>query len=296
MAFKDFLLLALVCMIWGLNLVFTRYVVLEAPPLFYAFLRFAGIALVLAMFLRPIPRPFSTVALVGVCIGGLNFVLLFMALKHGTASEVAIASLVGLPFTTLLSVLMLGEKVFWRRGLGMALAFLGVLIIAYDPTGLSFSLGVVLGVLAALAGSYGGVLMKKMNPVGMYNLQAWVAMVSWPLVLPLTALMEENHIGATVAVGWPALGALTFSIFAVSIFGHGQFYKLLQRYEVTQLTPLTLMTPIWAVVFGALLLKEPITAKLVAGGSIAILGVLIIAVRPNLRLPDAGAWWERWRS
>ena len=52
MSFRDFVLLAAVCFVWGLNLVVTRWVVADAgvPPVFFAGMRFAGIALVLFWF------------------------------------------------------------------------------------------------------------------------------------------------------------------------------------------------------------------------------------------------------
>ena len=58
MRFSDFLLLSAVCFVWGLNLVVTKWVVTDAgvPPLFFAGIRFLGIALVLFWFLRPLPK------------------------------------------------------------------------------------------------------------------------------------------------------------------------------------------------------------------------------------------------
>ena len=47
MNFRDFLLLFGVCLVWGLNIVLTRWVVadMQVPPLFFAAVRFAGVAL-----------------------------------------------------------------------------------------------------------------------------------------------------------------------------------------------------------------------------------------------------------
>lgn len=290
----DFALLALICLLWGLNLAITKWVVADVPPLFYAALRFVVIAIVLAPFLPPIPKQFGLVALTGLCVGGANFAFLFLALRYGDASSVAIASQLGLPITTILSVIFLGETVRWRRGLGMVLAFAGVLVIAIKPAGLALSLGVVLAVAAVSAGAVGSVVMKRMAPVGLYNLQAWVAMVSWPLLVPLTLLTETDQVARAVAVGWPFFAALAFSVFAVSIFGHGQYYRLLQKYEVTLISPLTLMTPLWAVVFGVTLLGETLTPQLLLGGLLALTGVFMIAVRPNAALSSAVAAWRRW--
>ena len=73
----------------------------------------------------------------------------------------------------------------------------------------------------------------------------------------------------------------------VSIFGHGGFYTLIKKYDISLLSPLTLMTPVWGVVFGIVLLNEPITARLILGSVISLSGVFVIAVRQNKTLPDA---------
>jgi O-acetylserine/cysteine efflux transporter len=56
---------------------------------------------------------------------------------------------------------------------------------------------------------------------------------------------------------------------------------------MTLLSPLTLMTPIWGVAFGVLILGETITVKFLIGGVVSLLGVLIIALRPNSKFPLA---------
>ena len=296
MSLRDFLLLSLICLVWGLNLVATRWVVGDVPPFAYAFIRFAAIAVILAPFLFPAPRQLGLVAIVGLCVGGLNFAFLFLALKNGTASSVAIAGQLGLPFTTILSMAFLSETVGWRRGLGMGLAFAGVVLIAYDPETFGLSLGVVFAVLAALVGSIGGIVMKRMDPIGPFKLQAWVAMVSWPLLAPLSFFTEVGQFEAMQAGGWGFLAALAFSVFAVSIFGHGMFYEIVKKYEVTLVSPLTLMTPVWAVVFGVLLLREPLTPQLAAGAALALTGVGMIAARPNAALRKLIGLFREWTA
>jgi O-acetylserine/cysteine efflux transporter len=296
LSLRDFLILCLICFVWGVNIVITRVIVVDVPPLFYAALRFVLIAVVLLPLIWPPPRQLGLVLTAAMGVGALNFVFLFAALATGTASSVAVALQLGLPFTTILSMAFLGERIGWRRGLGMGCAFAGVLILAYDPDGFGLSLGVVFAALAALAGSIGGVVMKRMDEVPTFKLQAWVAMASWPVIVPLTLLFEERQWEAAFAMGWPFWGALAFSVLCVSIFGHGLFYRLLRRYEATLISPLTLMTPVWAMALGVMVLGEPFTAQLAAGAGMALFGVGLIAVRPNARLPDVGAILKRWQS
>ena len=73
----------------------------------------------------------------------------------------------------------------------------------------------------------------------------------------------------------------------MSVFGHSAFYTLLKKYDVSLLSPLTLMTPIWGVIFGIVLLNEPLTWRLILGAVISLSGVLVIALRPNEKMPEA---------
>jgi O-acetylserine/cysteine efflux transporter len=129
--------------------------------------------------------------------------------------------------------------------------------------------------------------MKRMAPIGALQMQAWVGLFSFIPLFGISALMETGQIASYVNGGWPIWGATVFAVLGVSVFGHGGFYTLLKKYDVSLLSPLTLMTPIWGVVFGIVLLNEGITARLVMGSVISLSGVLVIALRANSKMPEA---------
>ena len=141
MAIRDFLLLCAVCLVWGLNLVVTRWAVADMaiPPIFFAALRFLGVAVCLVPFLFPRPPNLRTLFFVSIMIGSVHVALLFIGLQHAEASAVAVTGQLGVPFSTLMSMLFLGEVIRWRRALGIFLAFIGVIIIAFDPGSFSVS-------------------------------------------------------------------------------------------------------------------------------------------------------------
>jgi O-acetylserine/cysteine efflux transporter len=289
MPFRDFSLLFAVCLVWGLNIVVTRWAVadMSVPPLFFAAVRFLGIAVVLIPFLRPVPDNLRTLFMISMCIGAVHFALLFLGLANASASAAAVTGQLGVPFSTLMSMAFLGETIGWRRGLGIMLAFAGVILIAFDPGSFSVSIGLVYIIISAFIGSVGGILMKRMAPIGALQMQAWVGLFSFIPLFGISALMETGQIASYVNGGWPIWGATVFAVLGVSVFGHGGFYTLLKKYDVSLLSPLTLMTPIWGVVFGIVLLNEGITARLVMGSVISLSGVLVIALRANSKMPEA---------
>jgi O-acetylserine/cysteine efflux transporter len=111
--------------------------------------------------------------------------------------------------------------------------------------------------------------------------------VSVAPLLALSLVLEPGAAQGYAQAGWPVWLATVFAVVGVSLFGHGSFYTLVKRHEISLLAPLTLMTPIFGVLLGIGLLGEPASPKLLLGGALALSGVLIIALRPNARLPDA---------
>lgn len=291
MNFRDFLLLSAVCFVWGLNLVVTRWVVADAgvPPIFFAGMRFAGIALVLFWALRPIPKNLGTLFLIAMGMGAVHFGLLFMGLANAEASSVSVVGQLGVPFSTLMSMAFLGEVVGWRRGLGIMLAFAGAILIAVDPNTFQLSYGLLYVVIAALIASGAGILMKRMPSISALQMQAWIGLFSFAPLFAVSGLVESDQNGwsAFIEGGWLVWAATVFAVLGVSVFGHGAFYSLIKKYDISLLSPLTLMTPVWGVVLSIVLLGEVLTLQLVVGAAISLGGVFVILVRPNRAMPEA---------
>jgi O-acetylserine/cysteine efflux transporter len=111
--------------------------------------------------------------------------------------------------------------------------------------------------------------------------------VAAPTLLLASLLFEHGQLAALAnadAAGW---SALLFTAIGASLVGHNAYFWLLQRYEVSLIAPLSLLSPILGVVFGIWLLDEPLTARLVIGALIAFAGVAVIAVRSRTPVETA---------
>ncbi|HEX7887313.1 MAG TPA: DMT family transporter [Phenylobacterium sp.] len=287
MSLRDFALLTAMCLVWSVNNILSKYIVsgMDVPPLFYAAARFAIVALLTFPFLRPVPKPLWRIVSVALLMGAGNFALMFVGLKYSTPSSAAVVLQLGVPMTTLLSVLMLGERIRWRRGLGIVLTFAGALTVMWNPHGFSVTTGLMLVAAAAFSGSLGAVLMKQLETMKPLAYQAWVGMLSfWPLAA-LSFWLEPHGMDKAVAGGWLFLGALLFSALIVSLVAHTVYYLLIQRYEANLISPLTLMTPLSTIALGVLVLGDPFGPRMAIGSAVALLGVLIIALRGNHVMP-----------
>ena len=274
-----FLLLVAICAVWGFNFVASKVGVNQFPPLFFVGLRFGVLLLCLLPFLRWAPGRMRDVILIALFNGAFHFGLLFVGIALTEASVVAIVVQLNAPFATMLSIELLGEVVRWRRWSGIALTFLGVAIISVEPHVLDAPAGVLFSAAAALSGAFAAILMRRLTNVGAFQLQSWTALVTAPALLAASFFLETGQVEAVASADLMAWGALLYTTFGASLIGHNVYYWLLQRYEVSLLAPLTLLSPILGVFFGITILDEPLTTRILIGAAIAFAGVAILALR-----------------
>ena len=74
-----------------------------------------------------------------------------------------------------MSVWLLGETIRWRRTLGIALAFAGIVIISFDPRVFAYWEGLALVVCSSFVGSLGLIFVKRLKGIRPLELQAWIA-------------------------------------------------------------------------------------------------------------------------
>ena len=286
---KDLGFLVFICLIWGFNLIAIETGLKQFPPVFFAFLRFAVLAVVLAPLLRLHRSQMGPLIVAAVLSGGLNFGLLFygMSLSDNVAA-VAIASQLGLPFTTVLSVALLGEVVRWRRWLGVAMSFAGVLLMGLDPGVFEQGAALLWVSASAFVGALGLIAIKRVSGVRPVELQAWFAMASCPVLLLMTLMLERGQMAALQSAGVVAWLSVAYVALLSSLVGHTGYYYLIQRYPVSSVAPVTVLSPLFSVMFSITLLRTPLTPRLIAGGVVTLLGVLIIAAREK-KIVDTGS-------
>lgn len=279
-------LLVFINMLWGYNFIAGRVGTLTFGPLLFSTLRFVVVLLVLLPFIRRVPGQMTWILLTGVLLGAFHYSIMFFALYIGeNVSSIAIAAQLSVPISTLLAVTLLGETVGWVRTLAIAMSFAGIVVIAYEPLGGEHVLSLGLAVLAAAAMAAAQVVMRRMKGVGVFNLQAWIALISTIALGILTLLIESPDLAELARIPLSAYWSPVYSAVAATIFGHGIFYYLLQRYPVNQVSPFTTLATLFALVFSVVLLHEPVTWRLLLGGVLTLAGVSIIAQRNVRRMP-----------
>ncbi|MDT8409453.1 MAG: DMT family transporter [Wenzhouxiangellaceae bacterium] len=284
-----------ICLIWAGNFIAAATAVTVLPPITFTVLRF-GIVLVLLLPMIRLPQPgqWTNLLMACWCMGALHFGLVFVALDRSTdVSSVAILMQVYVPFSTLLAVLVLGERIGWRTTSAIALSFCGVLVVGLDPIVLAQLDVLALVLMSAFFLALGTIFMRRVRGVGLFSFQAWNALLS---IIPLgiLALLLESPVSVVAEMSWSsiALPALIYSAVGASIIGHGTFYWLIQRHEVNTVTPFLLLVPVLAVLLGVLLWGDRPGPRILVGGAMVIAGVLWMTLRARYRrrpLPEPEA-------
>jgi len=266
--------------LWGLNFVAGKAGTATFGPLLFITLRFSIVLALLFIFLRWVPGQMSRVVAIGLCMGIGHYGFLFYGIHiAGSLSSVAIAAQLTVPFSTLLAVLFLHERVGAPRILAIMASFAGVVIIGFEPIGSQHIIALLYTAIASLAMAVATILMRQLKDVGVFNLQAWVALCSAVSMGLVTWLIEKPDLHILLDTPLPAYWTAVYSAVGATIIGHGLLYYLLQRYSINSVAPFITLSTLFAIAFGIALLGDALTLKITLGGILTLLGVTIVAIR-----------------
>lgn len=275
------------CALWGLNQIVVKLGNTGISPLAHAGLRSAGATLVLLGWIawRKVPILNHDRTLWPGVIAGLlfavEFVFMFIGLQYTTAAR-AIVLINCTPFFVALGShwLIPSERLSRRKVFGLAAAFSGVVLLFYDRLTTPDARG-LLGdacLLLAALGWAATTLVVKASPMRSAapekNLLYQLA-VSAVVLLASAAWAGERWIfdpSPTV------IGLLLYQIFVVASASYLAWFWLIARHSATVLHTFTFLTPMFGVLFGWLLLNEPVSAAL-AGAMLLIAGGIVMVNR-----------------
>jgi drug/metabolite transporter (DMT)-like permease len=283
-------LLLACCLFWGFQQVLVKATIPELPPVFQAALRFAGATVLLWLWCwcRRIPlfqRDGSlwTGILAGVLFA-LEFACLYAGLQFSAASRLTVF-LYTSPFwvAVLLPLFVPSEKIRPVQWLGLALAFAAVVFALRDGLGSASATDQWRGDLLALAaGMFWGLTtvvirgtqLTRISPEKLLFYQVGVSAVALPL---LSQMLGERWV-------WNFSAFSTASLLAQTVVGAFASYLawmwMLGRYPATKISAFVFLTPVFALLFGALWLHEPITLNLILALVMVAAGIVLVNRKP----------------
>jgi O-acetylserine/cysteine efflux transporter len=280
---RDRLLAVSVAAIWGGNFIAIDFGLRHFPPLFFAALRFAVLA-VPTVLLVPAPRvEWKWLVGYGLGFGTLQFAFLFIALHIGMPT--GLGSLVlqaSAPFTVLLGALLLRERISPVQACGIGLAVLGMIVIGWHRAQTAALLPVLLTLCAALGWALGNLCSRKANPPNPLHMTLWMSVVPPVPLFALSALTEGPWAGwqavgtsLTASNGPLALAGLAYIVGLATVLGSGIWTTLMRRHPAGVVAPFSLLVPVLGFTLAWIVLGERPAAVELAAGAVVIGGVLL---------------------
>ncbi len=275
-------LMLLLCAIWGMQQVSIKVASTGISPILQAGLRSGVAALLVFAWAR-----WRGIALVahdrslkpGLLVGflfGLEFIFIFAGLDHTTVSRMVVFLYTAPCFTVLgLHFFVPGERMGWRQGTGVLLAFAGLVLAFIDKASGGSVLGDVFGVLAALFWAATTVLIRAtaLAKVTATKVLLYQLVVSAAVMFPLSWLAGERGIGVLSA---PVLWAMAYQIVVVACISYLAWFWLLTRYLAGRLLVFSFLTPLFGVWFGVMLMGDRPTPDFVAAALLVLGGIVLV--------------------
>ena len=261
----------LIVAMWGLNFTVIRFGLDEFAPF-----TFVDLALPAGRAAGPVrPKPaisWGTLAGIGGFMFGGQFVFLFFAMQAGLPPGLTsvLVQLQG-PLTVVLAALFLREHATRGQWLGLAVATVGVVLIARSVEGSASLFAIGLALLSALTWATGNLFFRSARGVSMFAVTAWACVLP-PMPLALAALILEGPdqlLAPILAPTWKGWFALLYTVVPVMWLGYLIWGTLLRTYPAAKVGPISLLVPCVALGFAAWLVGEPI-------GGLRLFGVVVV--------------------
>lgn len=277
----DFLQLISIAFIWGVNNILAKIAIDTLTPMLTLVFRFVLVIPLLIFVMKPPPRErWKPFALMLLFVGPLHFGIQYVGLA--LADDIApmvVAMQLWAPASVIFAALFLKEHVSRLRWAGVAVAFLGVAAMSFDPTVFAQGWPLVMVVIAAACYGLGTVLVRRIGGgVDAWSMQAWIAIATAPTMVLGTAVFERNQLEAIANAPWITWFAIVFGAIVSSIVANAFMFSLVQKYEVSRTTPYLLMTPLISFALAALVLGDTITPQILLGAAATMGGVALVAL------------------
>jgi drug/metabolite transporter (DMT)-like permease len=289
---RDLGALVLLSALWGASFIYIRVAVPALGPFVLVELRvgLAAVALALcAALLGRLPklrRRWRQFALLGAVNVAIPFSLISAAEINLTASLAAILNSTTVMFTAVVAAVWMGDALTARKLVGVALGIVGVtVLVGWDPIAMNWAVALSVGAMlaASLAYALGSVYAKRTfadsPPLAIASGQLTAAAM---LMLPLAAVSAPEQSPSTIVV----LSVLGLALPSTAV-AYMLYFRLIANVGPTSTSTVTLLVPLFGLLFGVVLLDEPVGVGTLAGLVLILSSVTLItglgATRPKAR-------------
>ena len=278
MTLRDSLIAALVPIFLGFGFVIAKPAMDQFPPILLMGLRFTFAASILIWWF-PIPKKYlKKIFIASLVANTLQYSITYSGLNLIDASAAVLLVQTEVPFGVIFAFFLLREKPTIRSLVGITIAFIGVYILTGSPNLDGKFIGIFLTILGSAIWALGQVMVKplskEINPLA---LVAWLALFSGPLLITISSIIDGDtiyYLKNANKYSWLIAFYLGFIMQPIT---YGCFYYVLKNNPLYKVLPIVTMgIPLTGLLAAVFLLGEKPTVELFIGGTIILIGVIII--------------------
>jgi O-acetylserine/cysteine efflux transporter len=288
LSLRAIVVLILVAAIWGFNFVVIKVGVDGVPPFFLAALRFTLCVFPAIFIVRRPPVSWALLASYGLLIGLGEFGFLFLAIKLGAPSGLSSIILQSQAFfTVILAAFALRERIRACSVAGMAVAALGLALIARSSlvdaaSGLAL-VPLAMVIVAAFCWAAANIVAQRMPKADGLSLMIWSSAFSPLPLFALSFAFERSAVVSSLAAIRPiTIGALAYLVVLSTLFGYGAWNQLIMRHGAKKIAPFSLLIPVFGVVSSAVVFHERFTRVDALAACAVLVGLAIHSLGPIL--------------
>ncbi len=270
--------------VWGAAFLFFRVASPEVGPVWTAEIRIALAGLAIAAFIGPrrvwaLRRHPLKLAVIGATFSAIPFTLLAYSTLTLPGSLASLLMATTPLFTAMIAMAWLGQRPTPRVVAGLAIGFGAVAVLlggdakAIGPaTLLAFGAGLVAALSYAVAGTY---VRRTAGGIPPVDLAAGQLLAGAIVLLPVAILSGAPRMPATDGVVSLVLLALVSTAIAWPAY-----FRMSERTNATTASTPTFIVPMFGMLWGGLVLGEPVGAELLGGFSLTLVSLLLVMPIP----------------
>jgi len=293
------LLFLLMSLIWGVTWVATKAGLAVVPPIFFGAVRYVLVSIVLVIAVRDMRKVFAgrvlRLIVTGTLVNTGTYAFLYWGMLFVASGVAGVMQMSMIPVFLFGFAIFLGqEQPSWRHAAALALGAIGLVILFSNKASFGGSVAELWGAAAVVASSLtyglGSVLARPMlgdvTPIQLTAAQALVSAVGLAL---LSLALEPVTPQTFYALLAPApLAGLLFVIVGGTFVAYNIFLRLMRAWGAPRAGLYSFVSPVVALILGALVFGEPLTWRELTGAAIMLLAAAIAVVRrPAAELPAA---------
>ncbi|MDB0054287.1 DMT family transporter [Candidatus Pelagibacter sp.] len=252
----------------------------SVPPILMASLRMGLVLIILIPFWRfriPDKKYFPPLFAFSISMGVLVYVFMNLSLYHSLIiSPIIVGSQLAIPFGILASALMLGENISSKKWVLIFTAFIGIIIIFFDPKLANNFLGLFFASLMALFFGLAQVYSRQLKDLDTSVLNSSVALFGFVILFIISNFIEGETILNIKIISLDSWLLISYQAIIVSLCAHLLMFYLYKFYTVGKIFPFYSLFPIFGIIMTFLIFGEVPTMLFLVGGIIVISSVFLL--------------------